>query len=389
MSRVRLTQLVTQLSAHPGLGPLASSLSTLAQSAWRARDVVFPRPGSPTLLAADLPAPELLLVGEVDLSEIYRMGARSSEELDALTALTLLGVSAAWPKPSGSCSELGQCLLWLETYSGMRCLTACGAVLDGALQRRLAEAVLALLEGSSVNALGLSSAEFEIGRSWLLSVDVPECNDLAQRAKELAPSAVGTRGVLDQPIVGDLSPRPRHPLTIALLAITGILFVLRAGRGLGRLILRRRAPTSVWISERGLELFSRYEMLGRVLLERRMLVPIEDIRTVEREVRFPRFGLYGGLLALALGTLLGTRLFIDGLRVAGLSFPLIVIGLVCVTLGILLDMLLSGLGDSLRGRCRLLVVPRRGRGWAIGELEQNSVDRLLTELSTQLAARRQ
>jgi len=116
-------------------------------------------------------------------------------------------------------------------------------------------------------------------------------------------------------------------------------------------------------------------------------VPIEEIRSVEREVRFPKFGLYAGLLALALGTLLGARLFVDGLRVAGLSFPLIGMGLSCVVAGILLDLLFSGLADSVRGRCRLLVIPRHGRGWSIGELDASGVDRLLTELSTRLAAR--
>lgn len=358
-------------------------------------DVVFPRPGSPTLGAVQPPADARQIVDEVDLSEVYRRGAMSSEELDTLTVLVMLGASAAWPNPPSSGADLAQCLLWLETYTGLRCLSASSTVFDGARQRQLGEAILGLLTSGSgetreARRPRLSVAELAVGRSWLASSDVPECADLVRRAREMpsVPPAPLSRGDLDQPISGDLGPRPRHPVTLVLFAITGILFLLRAGRALGRWVLRVRTPTSLWISDRGLELFSRQEVLGRVLRERRVVVPIEDIRSVEREVRFPRFGLYAGLLALALGTLLGTRLFVDGLRVAGLSFPLIAIGLVCIVLGVALDMALSGLSDSVRGRCRLLVQPRRGRGWAVGDLDASGVDRLLTELSTQLASRR-
>lgn len=386
MSCVRFTQLVTELSAHPGLGPLASSLVALARLAWRNGDVVFPRPGSPTLKSRIDVSRESAVVGEVDVLSVLETGARASDELDTLTVLVVLGVASNWPNEHRDRIELARLLLWLESYSGMRCLTAAMAVLDSDRQRQFATVLLDLLEqpGSA-----LSNVEVAIGRAWLCSGAVDGSNDLKQRAALLPSiSPPGPSGA-EQSLTGDLGPRPRHPAVLALLAITGILLLARAARGLGRLALRRRTPTSVWISDRGVELFLRQEMLGRVVRERRVFVPLDEIRSVEREVRFPRFGLYSGLVALALGTFLGTRLFVDGLRVAGLSFPLMGIGLASVALGIALDVVFSGIGDTLRGHCRLIVNPRRGSGWAIGALDPSGVDRLLTELTTQWAARRQ
>lgn len=382
MSRARITELVSELSANPGLGQLASFVLQAAQRAWRSQDVVFPRPGSATLNGAEPPSANASKAGETDLSRILRGGACTSDDLDTLTVLTLIGLAAEWPNRG---RELTRCVLWLETHTGLRCLAAASDVLDGARLRGLAELVLEILEGRASGGGTVSNAEMQIGRSWLSSLREHDCAELAERARQVSvgPSADG-----DQPIRGDLAPTPRHPVVIALLALTGVLFVIRGLRALGRLVLLRRTPTSVSLSERGLELFARKEILGRVLSERRMIVPIEEIRSVEREVRFPRLGLYVGLLALALGSLVGTQLFIDGLRVAGLSFPLIGIGLALVALGIVLDLFLTGSGDTLRGRCRLVVTTHRGKGWAVGDLEPSGVDRLLTELSMRLATRR-
>jgi hypothetical protein len=267
----------------------------------------------------------------------------------------------------------------------MHCLTAAATVLDGARLRGLAELVFERLDGQNAGSTPLSPSEAQVSRAWLCSLKAPECVELAERARRLNREPTSED---DQTLRGDLAPPPRNAFVVAVLALTGILFVIRTLRALGRVVLLRRAPTKIWLSERGLELFTRQEMLGRVMTERRILVPLENIRAVEREVKFPRLGLYAGLLALAFGTLLGTQLFVDGLRVSGFSFPLIAIGLLLIVAGVVLDIFLSGLGDSLRGRCRLVVTTRQGRGWAVGELDSSTVDRLLTELSTQFATRR-
>lgn len=388
MSRARFTQLVTELSSHPGLGPLASHAMFLAERAWQAGDFAYPRPGSLTLQREQHPDNVPSVLGGIDVMDLWRRGVTSSEEQDVLTALTLLGLSAVWSSHEGGPASLAARLVWLETYSGLRCLTACDAVLDGIRQRQLAEGLLDTIASDDNSQQGLSRPEKLIGLAWVRSCQATECAPLIPRAQsiQLTPPSSPSEGTAE--LNGDLGSRPRQPWLFALLAVTGALFVARAARALGRVILLHRVRTSIWLSDRGLELFLRHELLGRVLKERRLVLSIEEIRTVEREVRFPRAGLYAGLAALALGTLLGTRLFIDGLRVPGLSFPLVATGIGLVVSGILLDILLGGLGDSRRGRCRLLIMPHRGTGWAVGGLEPRAVDILLTELSVRLSVRR-
>jgi hypothetical protein len=141
------------------------------------------------------------------------------------------------------------------------------------------------------------------------------------------------------------------------------------------------------LGSRGLELVSRHELLGRVIKERRQLVPLDELRQVVREVRYPRLGLYAGLMALTLGTLVGTRLFVDGLRVSGLSFTMMAWGALFVVLGLGLDLLLTGLFDGARGQCRVVVRTRGSGAFSLGSLNPSEVDRLLSDLSTQLQSR--
>jgi hypothetical protein len=130
------------------------------------------------------------------------------------------------------------------------------------------------------------------------------------------------------------------------------------------------------------------EFLGRVLKERTQLVPFGEIRQMVREVRYPRLGLYAGLVALTLGTVVGARLFVDGLRVAGFSFAMMAWGALFVLLGLGLDLLLAGFADSVQGRCRLLVSTRKSGAFALGSLDPVEVDALLSALMERLRSER-
>ncbi|HEY5959379.1 MAG TPA: hypothetical protein VIV60_22630 [Polyangiaceae bacterium] len=392
MSRAQPSQLVIDLSAHPGLAPLSQAMLQLAERAWRSHDVLYPRPGSETLRSSTRPARELLTVGDNDLSEIFNNGATTSAHYDLLVALTLMGVSAAWPGHEDAhrfhrSQDLTRCLLWLESFSGLHCLSVSLSVYDGQRLRQLGESLLELL-----TAADISPTEQQIAKAWLSTCAGPDA-DLATRARAIVtrspPAQLGTKDqISEQPLQGQLGPQPRSTFGLTMMALSGLLFLSRLGTAIGRWVLLRRCPTTCWLSERGLELEMRHEMLGRRLRERRVLLPIEAIQTVEREIRFPRFGLYAGLTALTVGTLLGSRLFVDGLRVAGMSLPLIAMGTALVVLGVLLDLALSGAGESLRGRCRIVITTHHGRGWTIGDLEPQRVDSLLTELSNRLSAQR-
>ncbi len=87
------------------------------------------------------------------------------------------------------------------------------------------------------------------------------------------------------------------------------------------------------------------------------------------------------LVSLALGTYVGAGLLVDGLRAPGGSAALIGWALLCIALGALADFALTSFSDSRRGRCRLIVRPRRGRRFAVRKLDPSLVDAMLHRLA--------
>jgi hypothetical protein len=60
--------------------------------------------------------------------------------------------------------------------------------------------------------------------------------------------AAGGRAEAFEPVVGEMTPAPRNPATTALLAMTGILFVVQAVRLVARLILAYKRPAELTLS---------------------------------------------------------------------------------------------------------------------------------------------
>jgi hypothetical protein len=180
---------------------------------------------------------------------------------------------------------------------------------------------------------------------------------------------------------GELAPAPYGPFVTAILTVTLLLFALRAGRLLGRVALAYRRPARVRLSARGLELEQRTEMLGKVLRDRSVVVPLTNLARVTREVRYARASMYAGLAALVLGSYFGMGLLIDGLRVPGGSAPLIGLAVLLMVLGLAIDFSLSALADPARGQCRLVVVPRKGRTLCISALDPKRTDAMLASLA--------
>jgi hypothetical protein len=105
-------------------------------------------------------------------------------------------------------------------------------------------------------------------------------------------------------------------------------------------------------------------------------------------VRYARLGLYAGLLALVLGTYFGMGLFVDGVRVPGGSLSLLGMAVLLMVLGLGADFVLSGASDNARGKCRLVVEPRKGRRLCIGALDPRRADQMLASIADLTAAAR-
>jgi hypothetical protein len=153
----------------------------------------------------------------------------------------------------------------------------------------------------------------------------------------------------------------------------------------GRFALGYRRPAQLRLSDRGLEISTRSELLGRILSESETLIPLSNLSSIAREVRFARLGLYAGLLSLVGGTYIGVGLLVDGVRVPGGSPSLLGLGLAAIALGIALDYVLAVVIGAARKKCRVVIVPIHGRALCVEGLDPAATDVVLASVASTLA----
>ena len=149
------------------------------------------------------------------------------------------------------------------------------------------------------------------------------------------------------------------------------------------MVFAYRRPATLRLCVNGLELNHRTELMGKVLRERAVVVPLSNLARVTREVRYARAGLYAGLIALVLGTYYGTGYFVYGLQVSGGldRAQLVGMAVLFIVLGLGLDFVLSHVTDGVRGRCRVVVVQRKGRPLCVGALDPTRTDAMLASIA--------
>lgn len=183
----------------------------------------------------------------------------------------------------------------------------------------------------------------------------------------------------EETLAGELGLTPRGPVLTALMAVTGILFAVHAVRIVARVALAYKSPTELTISESGVHVHSQTELLGRIIRERDHVILRSALRRATRDVRFPHLAFYAGLLALALGSYLGVATLIDGARAASPS--LLLTGLLIVAAGVLLEMVLGSVKPGMEGRCRVVLLPARGKMLCVTQVDPKRADVALGLLS--------
>jgi hypothetical protein len=324
------------------------------------------------------------------LRALERGGAEAagSATRGLLSALLARGVALSPPEGPEAEARVAEALLWLATHTSVDALAALDAAMgDGAdglwvsiaaLVRKV-DAGGAPLLGRAAGLIG--AAALKQSTSYVAKLEAQELagevrDPIVRSLLAEAPAAEeGEPAVLS----GELTAPPRGPVALVLLGCTGILAAVHAGKLLGRLALRYRRPAELRVTGRGVTIRSRTELLGRTLDERETHVPIEALLRASREIRYPRLGLYAGLFALAVGSYFGIALFIDGARSG--SPELIGIGALLVAAGVGLDFLLENAKSGVQGRCRVVLVPRKGPALAVGELDPAAADAALRRLS--------
>ena len=183
---------------------------------------------------------------------------------------------------------------------------------------------------------------------------------------------------------GELGAPPRGALATAVLALTGILLIIELGRIIGRFVLVVRRPVEVQLTSSSFEVRGKTLMLGRLLREHSTVLPLDGLVRATREIRYPSLPVYAGLVALALGSYLGVGLAVDGVRAASPS--MLGTGFFIALLGLALDFVLSSLVPGVRGRARVLLVPRRGSIVCVESVDPAVADQVLRQIVPKRAA---
>jgi hypothetical protein len=313
-------------------------------------------------------------------------GPEGPAERQLLGALLAIGVSKTLPEPEGERDALAADLVWLATHTSIDAL----GFLDAALLEQSAgmwEAVAHVARDPEAVAPEFGRAEGLIAAAAIAASK----SEVAHRARLHLSHAATDSGVRAlaagavtanaERLEGEMSLPPFGPVVTVLLMLTLLLFVFQAGRALLGLVLAFKRPASISIGPNGLELSQRTELLGKVLRERSIVVPLGSLVRVTRETRYARLGMYVGLMALVVGSYFGMGLFVDAVRVPGGSASLFGLAVLMMVLGLMLDFTFSNAADTVRGKCRMLVVPQRGRTLCLGSLDPARADAMLATIA--------
>jgi hypothetical protein len=386
------SEVVEKLREAPDSSVLADLVRrvALASAALRRPDLAskFHAPAAEslaTIQAANIPPEQAQTPFGNPLSALEH-GPDGPAERQLLGALLAIGVAEQLPEGELERDGLAADLVWLATHTTIDAL----GCLDAALHERAAgmwEAVAHVARDPEAVAAEFGRAEGLIAAAAIAK----SSSEIAHRARlHLSHAATdpGVRALAAGAVTanaerldGELSMPPFGPVLTTLLTVTLILFALQVGRALLRWVLAFKRPASISIGPNGLELSQRTELLGKVLRERSIVVPLNSLVRVTRETRYARLGMYVGLMALVLGSYFGMGLLVDAVRVPGGSASLLGLAVLMMLLGLGLDFTFSNAADTARGRCRMLVVPQRGRTLCLGSLDPARADAMLATIA--------
>ncbi len=391
------------LESRADLDWFCSHVLELIFCAFATRDDEFPNPGCKTIAANNTMR---LVEGGDEFANfangLIRNGTSETEHIELLAKLGLIEISKRGSRDAASIAGCARTLLWLESNSLLPILTYATAGMASRELIILAKGVSGLLIDSAAreSPSPLSRGEKFVAVTWLGSLDAATRKQLNVRdslaivppiplsidridASRWAGPPNGSSPIL----VGKITAVPGGPLATAVGAITGWLLVRHTCTAMVRLFFAYRARAEVQLTQEGLQIREQKSLLGRKFREKSSLISLANVRRLSREIRYARAGTYAGLAALAFGSFIGMRLFVDGLRVPGLSIPLLWLGLATVIGGLLLDFLLANWLDAKEGQCRFVVVTERGRGLCLAGVEPAAVDAVLSALAEKLGGR--
>jgi hypothetical protein len=390
------------LESRAELDWFSNHVLELILRAFAAEDHEFPNPGCKTIVAGNVP--RLVEGGDefaITANALIRGGASDIDQVEILARLGLLEISKRAAIDAVKIADCAQALLWMESNSQLPIMSYATSSFASSELAALAQGISGLLNESALSpspSYPSRGAKF-VAVAWLGSLDAATRKQLNLRdfSGIIPPIPIslnrddtalwpGSATNSSPILVGRLAAVPSGPVATALCAVTGWLLARHIFTGMLRVFLAYHARAEVRVTREGLEVREQKSLLGRKLREKISLITLESVQRLTREVRYARTGTYVGLAALAVGSFVGMRLFVDGLRVPGLSLPLLWLGLVAVFGGLLLDFLLANWLDAKEGQCRFVVVTERGRGLCLAGVDPGEVDAILAALAKTLVS---
>jgi hypothetical protein len=382
-----LTPMTDELARLPQGDELARLTRAIAERAAAGRRRELPEIAAAQVRSAPVPR-EGNQTSFGDPIAVLERGARDRAERQLLGCLLARGITLAPPAGVEAEDKVAGELLWLAAHAGIDAFPA----LDAALGDRSVGLWGALcdlvrrIDGGREPSFDRADALF--GASVLCHAAHPDVKAAALRlgdevedpalARLLRGGGQGA-GEAGPALVGEVEPAPRGALATALMALTGVLLLGRGVRLLARVALGRKQSAELVVTSEGVRVKTRTEMLGRVTNEAEHVMPAAGLVRATREVRFPRLAFYAGLGALLVGSFLGVSLFVDGARSA--SYSLLWQGALIALAGIAVELTLTTLIPGGKGRCRVVLVPRKGASVCVGGLDIDAAQRTLAQLS--------
>jgi hypothetical protein len=322
-----------------------------------------------------------------DAIAVLDRGPEDAAERTLACALWAHAIAEHRPKEAEDEDKLARDLLWLATFTPFDATP----LLDRALGEAASEMWVAIagvvkkidaqqiptakraeaLVG--VAALALSSSE---EAAKLLQSVTRDAIDPMLKKFAISEDTVPTK---ETRFTAQIAASPRGPVATTALAFSGILFVMHAVGLVARVALALDRPAIVSLRANEIQVESKMILLGRTLSEKKVVIQKSQLARAGREVRYPRAAFYAGLLSLAVGSYFGISMLVDGTRSASPS--LLLAGLVVVALGIAADFALRSISPGVRGKVRLLFVPRRGAAICLLASDTKTADSALAALA--------
>lgn len=327
-----------------------------------------------------------------NLLSVLERGAENDAERALLAVAMVRGLSAALGAAEGDAREaiLSRFVRhadYLEVSTPLSIFGVVSVALDAELRpllhAELAQRIVddgsgdrgrahAMRARNAARLSALASWADEPSASRALS-DVRQTRALDSATAALAASlAPGASPSSERREVKGLLERPRtRSVWRALSLISGVALLGWALRGLLALVGARR-EVDLRIVDAGIELEERTRAFGRILRQTKSAFTFAGVRSVAREVRYPRLHLYAGAIALGLGVLVGGIWIFDGVR--GGDFRLAALGAGLLLAGALLDLVLDVIVPAQRGRVSVELAADRGRRVRVGNLPLAEAD---------------